>query len=195
MIPSRRATTSGLALPQLLVPLAIVLVLAAIVVLAFSRHAGNGHHTVQCVSNLSFIYAYAVSYADRSSNRRFPMAPGERRAHEALNEVIAFDPESLWPRQFVCEASDSVPEERGEDGRFLLRESTSSYAWTATPLEVDGPPRPLASDKYVDGFEDAAGRHSGHRGGMNVLYTDGSVRFVHEADLDPVSGLPPGLVR
>ena len=30
---------------------------------------------------------------------------------------------------------------------------------------------------------------------MNVLYTDGSVRFVPEKDLDPVSGLPPGLVR
>jgi prepilin-type processing-associated H-X9-DG protein len=84
-----------------------------------------------------------------------------------------------------------------EDGRFVLSESTSSYAWTAVSIEAvtTGAPRPLASDKYVEGFEDADGRHSGHKGGMHVLYTDGSVRFVAEKDLDPKTGLPPGLTR
>jgi len=84
-----------------------------------------------------------------------------------------------------------------EGGRFVLSEATSSYAWTTRPVKegMAGDPRPLASDKYVEGFEDSDGKHSGHRGGMNVLYTDGSVRFVAEKDLDPKTGLPPGLTR
>jgi prepilin-type processing-associated H-X9-DG protein len=149
-----------------------------------------------CANNLKQIHAHAVAYANKSGTGRFPAAAGKSpRAHESLNELIALDREGFLPRMFICPTSDATAVVHDADGRFVLSEATSSYAWTAEALDANGPPRPLAADKYVEGFEDTGGRHSGHKGGMNVLYTDGSVRFLTEKDLDPVTGLPPGLTR
>jgi prepilin-type processing-associated H-X9-DG protein len=189
----------GFTRSELLAIVAILLVVTLLIALAFPRTTHEGYNSIfRCEINLKQIYAYALAYADRSKTGRFPIAPGESpRAHESLNELIAVDREGLSPRLFVCPLSDDTPVEPDGDGRFVLSEATSSYTWTTRPLKVTaaGAPRPLASDKYVEGLEDAGGRHSGHKGGMNVLYTDGSVRFVAEKDLDPGTGLPPGLTR
>jgi hypothetical protein len=61
---------------------------------------------------------------------------------------------------------------------------------------------PLAADKYVDGHADGGGTHDGHKQGMNVLYSDGTIWFVPAGELprdpDPETGmamLPRGLMR
>jgi prepilin-type processing-associated H-X9-DG protein len=186
---------AGLTLSVLVVVAMAILIGTALFLFTTGRLATcRGYMTVQCTNRLKQIYAYAIAYSDRSG--RFPVAPGKSpAAHESLNELIAFDGEGLSPRIFTCEASDSVAQAPGKGENLSLSAESSSYAWTAVLLTPSGPPRPLASDKYADGFQDANGRHSGHRGGMNVLYTDGSVRFVREEDLDPETGLPPGLRR
>ena len=97
--------------------------------------------------------------------------------------------------RLACPESEAAVVEIGPDGKFSLGPNSLSYAWTTVVLKPGDPRRPLASDKYVDGFTDAEGVHSGHEGGMNVLYTDGSIRWVDEKDLPPDTMLPEGLTR
>jgi prepilin-type N-terminal cleavage/methylation domain-containing protein/prepilin-type processing-associated H-X9-DG protein len=196
MIPDRSSTGgSGFTLIELLVVIAIISIISSLVVPTLLQ-GRIGAQKLQCANNLKQIYAYAVAYSDKSGTGRFPVAAGKSPpAHESLNELIAFEREGLSSKIFICQASDSVAQTTAEGEKLSLSAESSSYAWTAVPLKNTAMEKPLASDKYVEGFEDADGRHSGHRGGMNVLYTDGSVRFVLEKDLDPETGLPPGLTR
>jgi prepilin-type processing-associated H-X9-DG protein len=180
---------------ELLVVIAIISIISSMVVPILLKGRIEAQK-LRCANNLKQIYAFAVAYSDRSGTGRFPVAPGKSSAaHESLNELIAFDGEGLSPKIFTCEASDSVAQALAEGERLSLSAESSSYAWTEVRLKNTAVEKPLASDRYVEGFEDADGRHSGHPGGMNVLYTDGSVRFVLEKDLDPETGLPPGLRR
>ena len=94
----------------------------------------------------------------------------------------------------ACRSSDARKASIDEAGRFVLDEETSSYAWTSRRLKSTVYNKPLASDKYVNGYEDSEGVHSGHRG-MNVLRTDGSVRFVPASSLSPATMLPDDLTR
>ena len=196
MIPDRSSTgRSGFTLIELLVVIAIISIISSQVVPTLLQGRKEAQK-LQCANNLKQIYAYAVAYSDKSGTGRFPAAAGKSSAaHDSLNELIAFNREGLSPKIFNCQASESVAQTLAEGEKLLLSPESSSYAWTGVPLKNTAVDRPIASDKYVEGFEDADGRHAGHDGGMNVLYTDGSVRFVLEKDLDPETGLPPGLER
>ena len=88
-----------------------------------------------------------------------------------------------------------MPAEIDEKGRFTLSAENVSYALPQKPLKQTAMGRALASCKHVEGHDDEDGVHDGHVGGMNVLYTDGSVRFVLTHDLPRDSMFPQGLTR
>ena len=141
--------------------------------------------------DLQQISRLAILYADSGSNRFFPIASGENpTAHESLNVLVAAFPD-LEPRLFMCRSYRGAVAERDGDGRFVLDETNCSYAWTKERLSPTDRNRPLASCKHVR----AGDQRSGHRGGMNVVYTDGRVEFVSSSKLDSETGLPEGLVR
>jgi prepilin-type processing-associated H-X9-DG protein len=148
-------------------------------------------HLVGCTANLMQIYGLALQYAAETGS--FPVVLGSR-AHDSLNRLVARYPPALPPSIFCCPESVVRTAQAGE-GPALLDELTLSYAWTAVELKLDGPVRPLASDKYVEGYTDVDGEHHGHERGMNVLFTDGSIRFMAASELPAETQLPPGLTR
>lgn len=94
---------------------------------------------------------------------------------------------SLKPKMFACmtwHGETAVPD---SDGKYELTEDTTSIAWTGRKLATIDAGFALASDKYSRRDDQL----SGHIGGMNVVTTDGSVRFVLEEELSN----PEGLVR
>ena len=105
-------------------------------------------------------------------------SPSQNRQARTLRRACHF----LWGR-------------RDEKGRFVLTAENVSYALPEKPLKLTAMGRALASCKYVEGHEDDDGFHDGHAGGMNVLFTDGSVRFVLKHELPEDTMLPMGLAR
>lgn len=185
----------GFTLIELLVVIAIISILSSLVVPSLLEGRRKAQ-IAQCASNLRQIYTLAMGYSDAAGSGWFPCATGtDPSAHESLNVLVEFDPETAQPGIFTCEAADGAVARTDGKGGFLLAEENVSFAWPARKLKNTAANRALASDKYFEGYEDADGVHSGHRNGMNVLFTDGSVRFVLKADLDPETGLPPGLKR
>lgn len=152
---------------------------------------------VSCTNNLKNIYGAARIYSNRKM--LFPLAAGPApRAHDSLNVLVASEAGKGLPNKiFVCPASDAEPavEPASSQEQLVLDENTCSYSWISTETKSFGTPRPLSSDKYYDGFFDGARRRSGHDACMTVLYTDNSVSVVDAAELDPATGLPPGLTR
>jgi prepilin-type N-terminal cleavage/methylation domain-containing protein len=191
---SNDARGPGFTLIELLVVIAIISVISGLVIPAVinAREQANILH---CSRNLEQIYVFALAYSEKAGTRAFPLGPGRApRAHESLNELLEFEPEAFQPCLFVCPSSLTWEAQSDGDGRFELEPDTNSYAWTAGPLKSTAYYKPLASDKYVAGYEDESGIHDGHRG-MNVLLTDGSVKFVQLSKLPPDTMLPVGLTR
>ena len=185
----------GFTLIELLVVIAIISILSGLVVPSLLEGRRKAQ-LAQCTNHLRQIYTLAMGYSDAAGKGWFPFRTGsDPRAHESLNVLVEFDRDTAQGEIFICPAGDGGAAPDDGKGNFLLSEETLSYAWTARRMKNTAVNKPLASDKYVDGFEDEGGVHGGHRGGMNVLYTDGSVRFTLTADLDPETGLPPGLER
>lgn len=190
-IPARRR---GFTLIELLVVIAIIGILSSILVPTVTRSRGEAHK-VQCTANLKGIFTFAMLYGDQK-DRAFPIAPGKMpAAHLSIQTLIDAFPRDFEPELFVCPESDALPAETDVEGRFVVDADTSSYAWSARRMKTTARRRALASDKYLGGYEDDEGVHSGHEGGMNVVTTDGSVRFWIAERLDEETGLPPGLVR
>jgi hypothetical protein len=176
--------------------LAVLLSLALLFLLAAGRRGTNCSEAGRCATNLWQIYNLAVSYSDRTGSRFFPLAPGPSpRAHDSLNLMIAFDPTAVHPATFNCRLGEATQAAPGNNGSFTLTQGTLDYAWISKPTLTTFNVLPLASDKYIDGFRDAAGAHSGHRGDMQVLMTDGRVEVVPASDLPPDTQLPAGLTR
>ncbi len=189
------AREQGFTLIELLVVIAIISVIAGFLVPVLWKGREEAIK-LECSNNLQQIYAFAMSFSDKSGTGRFPLAEGKSpRAHESLNELIRFDPDGLVPKLFVCGASDNRPAAADADGRYVLAEDTLSYAWTAKRLKNTAFSKPLASDKYVEGYEDSDGKHEGHRNGMNVLMTDKSVQWIKKSDLPEDTMLPAGLTQ
>lgn len=191
---SRPHAGLGFTLIELLVVIAIISVIAGLVVpsLIAAREKAN---IATCQHNLQEIYTFALAYSDDEGTHAFPIGPGsEPRAHESLNVLLAYEPEAFQPKMFVCPSGDAFLASTDDDGRFVLDDKTNGYAWVARRLKNTAMNRPLASDKYVRGYEDEGGVHDGHRG-VNVLYTDGSVSFVKSSSLPPDTLLPAGLTR
>ena len=191
------ARRQGFTLIELLVVIAIITIIAGFLVPTLLRGRGEAYK-VQCANNLKQIYTPAMSYSDKKGTRAFPIAAGTTpAAHESLNEMLAFDSEGLQPKLFICPEGEATPAQEDDDGTFVLDESSLSYAWVAKRVKNTTTGKPLSSDKYIQDWEDADGQHSGHKKGMNVLMTDGSVSFVPDSEdiYDPDEMLPKGLTR
>lgn len=77
------------------------------------------------------------------------------------------------------------------DEKYTLSDDTCAYTWISRPVSTkDKRTTPISCDKFV--YSDA--RESGHKGGRNVVYLDGSVDFVATEQI-PADALPPGLTR
>ena len=189
------APRQGFTLIDLLVVIAIISIIAGFLVpiLLKGREEAN---KAACNNNLRQIYTFAMGYSDKSGTRAFPIASGKSpRAHESLNVLIEFeDSEGLTPDLFICPSAKNMPAKADKSDKFVLDEDTLSYAWVAQRMKNTAMNKPLASDKYVDQYEDADGVHEGHAG-MNVLRTDGSVKFVVKSELPQDAMLPPGLIK
>ncbi|HVR72939.1 MAG TPA: prepilin-type N-terminal cleavage/methylation domain-containing protein [Planctomycetota bacterium] len=189
--PSRR----GFTLIELLVVIAIISLISSLAVPGYIEVRRRAQ-IANCANNLKQIYTFALVYSDKSGNGCFPFAR-ERgaRAHESFNELVAVARKALPPEVFNCPASTSIPALLDEDGFYTLAEENLSYTWVARRTKNTAERQPLACCKYMDGHRDEDGVHSGHKDGVNVLMTDGSVKFLPREDLDPETLLPPDLTR
>ena len=191
-LPHRR---QGFTLIELLVVIAIISIIAGFLVPTLLRGRGEAYK-VQCANNLKQLYTPAMSYSDKRGTRAFPIGKGTNPpAHESLNEMLVFDPEGLQAKLFNCPEGGADEALADEEGKFVLTAETLDYAWVAKKTKNTTQGKPLSSDKYVQDYEDAEGTHNGHKRGMNVLMTDGSISFVNEVDLPPDEKLPKGLTR
>ena len=191
------ARRQGFTLIELLVVIAIISIIAGFLVPTLLRGRGEAYK-VQCGNNLQQIYTFAMGYSDKKGTRAFPIAAkANPPAHESLNEMISFDSEGLVPKMFTCPEGEATPAQADEKGNFVLEAENNSYAWVAKRTKNTTVNKPLSSDKYIQGYEDAEGPHDGHKKGMNVLNTDRSVAFVPETDplLSGEEKLPAGLTR
>lgn len=205
LVPSHRSCfphrgelsgTRGFTLIELLVVIAIISIIAGLIVPTLVQGRRRAH-TVQCASNIKQLYVFASDFADVVGSNRFPFERNTQgaRAHDHLNLLVEYAGDSFPAELFVCPASDATAAETAEDGSYLLDAETLAFAWVGRPLKNTSANKVLLSDKYVEDCEDDEGVHEGHRDGMNVLRTDGSVRFVRAADLPQDRLLPKGLVR
>jgi hypothetical protein len=138
----------------------------------------------------------ALGYAQKKCNHSYPIGDGTApAAHESLNKLVDYEGEGLNPKMFICNEGEASAAEPNRSGVFRLTPESLSYSWVKERMRSTTPNRALASDKYVEGFDDSAGRHSGHRKGMVVLMTDGAASFVQEDELPPATKLPEGLTR
>lgn len=132
---------------------------------------------VQCASNLRQIGIAAALYL--SEHRAYPFAEAgasgtPRKGCEHLQ--ILFDEGFLDdPEVVICGASIDPPPSMNADGKFALTSVSCSYIWARGPLDDASPAKtPLAADKAErDGMKGNC-----HPGGRNVLYLDGSVKWV-----------------
>jgi len=193
--PSRSWSRQGFTLVELLVVIAIISLISGLVVPGLIE-ARERAKVTQCSSNLRQIYGFALAYSDKGGSGSFPFGKTKASlAHESLNELLKLDADRLEPELFVCPGNPTKPADRESDGSFALDSETLGYAWIAKRTKSSSARKPLACCKHVEGHVDEDGEHSGHRGGVNVLYTDGSVKFVSTAELDPDTLLAPGLTR
>jgi len=186
----------GFTLIELLVVIAIISVISGLVIPGILE-ARKRAAIIQCASNLKQIYTFALLHSEHRGRGAFPIGSGKApRAHESLGELFRYESKGLDPELVTCDASDAVKPETPRKGEsFTLDAESCPFAWTARRLKNTADRQPLASDKYVDGYVDEDGTHSGHSGGMNVLYTDGSVVWMTAEELDPETMLPPELTR
>ena len=186
----------GFTLLEALVSIAIVALVAAFLWPTLYWTTGCGH-VVQCQSHLKQVYTYSVLYSNKVGGGLYPLAPGNApRAHESFQILVDFMPD-IDPKLFTCPAGDAVPALRdSKSDKLVLTSENVDYAWTAKPVSNQSPAAVLCSDKYADGHADAGGIHSGHKGNLNVLRSDGSVSFVVVSDaMITEDKLPKGLVR
>ncbi len=192
----------GFTLVELLVVIAIISIIAGFLVPTLLQGRGEAQK-VQCANNLKQIGNLASMYADNSGTRFFPFGKGgDPAAHESLNRMIKFyrTAKKVNPALFICPAwrNGEKAEPDPDTNRYELEEENLAYSWTASKLSTTDSGEALSSDKYVkDSDSDAEEDKNGHDYGMNVLYTDMSVRWtlVEEIEEAENDGLPKGLTR
>ncbi len=197
---------SGFTIADLIAVLGILSVIGLGMMIYFdSVTRKNSNQKVQCAGNLKHIGNLASMYAENLGSDYFPFGEGDHPpAHDSLNPMVRFykTAKKINPALFIC-PKWSEGEKASVDPKthtYQLTSRTNSYAWTASKLSVTDAGQALASDKFIkDDYveSDKKKAMSGHRMGMNVLYTDMSVQWmlieqIKEADND---GLPKGLTR
>jgi prepilin-type processing-associated H-X9-DG protein len=122
---------------------------------------------VQCMNNLRQLFMASMQYSDKSGTRAHPNSPEGSLA--SLQILADSDPESLPPQLFVCPESTEMPGAL-VDGKLRLTEETCSYEMV--PWKVRNTAMGiLLYDKSPC-----------HAGGRNVVFSDGHVEYLKEAD-------------
>ncbi len=184
------AEKMGFTLVELLVVIAIISIIAGFLIPTLLRGRVEAYK-VQCQSNLKEIAKLAIIYADSAGTRFFPHGKGTPQAHESINAMVEFFGSDLKPQMFRCPEWREGEAEKDSESKFILEANTCAYTWTKVKLSPTDAGRALSSDKYIKTKDQL----SGHDKGMNVVYTDTSVSFVLEKDIDGEDGLMKGLVR
>lgn len=126
---------------------------------------------MQCAINLRQIGIASQLYLN--DHRALPFAGDDASGHEHIqllfDEGILDDPEVV-----ICAISTDRVAPMADDGTIELADWTCSYLWANQPLDDSSRVRtPLAADDADH-----------HLGGRNVLYVDGSVRWVTTTEFE-----------
>lgn len=196
---SRQVSKQGFTLIELLVVIAIISIIAGFLVPTLLKGRGEAYK-VQCANNLKQIHTLATTYSGKKGMNAFPLGDGAQPpAHTSLQKLVDYE-EGLQPKLFCCPEGEATPA-AAEEGKFVLEAENLSYAWVARRVKNTATGKALSSDKYHDGYEDEGASeegHSGHKKGLNVVMTDGSISFVEDTDeeiIDQQTKLPKGLTR
>ncbi len=206
LIRTRSLRTAGFTRTDLSVVIGILFLIGLGAFIFSQLTAGRGEaQKVQCAGRLKHIGHLASMYAENSGSDYFPFGEGDHpRAHDSINKMVRFfkTAKKVDPGAFICpewSEGQAAPIDPNSN-TYQLESSNTSYAWTSSRLSLNDAGVPLSSDKYIiDDFVKSENKKatSGHQGGMMVLYSDLSVRWmliedIKEADND---GLPEGLTR
>jgi len=198
---SERVSKQGFTLIELLVVIAIISIIAGFLVPTLLKGRGEAYK-VQCANNLKQIYNLATTYSGKKGMNAYPLGPGkDPPAHTSIQKLVDAE-DGLQPKLFWCPEGEAVPAV-AEEGKFVLEAENLSYAWVKSRVKNTVSGKALSSDKYYQDYDEdgASDPHSGHKKGLNVLMTDGSISFVEvegeEVDeiIDQTTKLPKGLIR
>jgi len=173
-------------LVELLVVITIISVLAGLLVPVVG-YARRYVRKTQCMNNLAQLGKLAFIYAD-DHRGILPYAAdlAEPRAHESLGVLVREVPEARRPELFVCPSSLQEPAkvEDRRTGRFTLTEENVSYTWRKEKTRIDSrrPNLILSCDKRVAEADGSSSEN--HRGGVNALLPDGSVKWLSLSDME-----------
>ncbi len=182
-----KLSNRGLTVVDVLVVLAIISVIVVFLIATLTRNTAD---EVACQSNLRELQKLAVIYADTVGKGFLPLAEGPNPSAYASISLLLKANDGLKPAMFICRTWRGGVAEV-VDEKYALSEDTCSYTWISKPVSTkDKPTTPVSCDKFV--HSDAT--PSGHKGGRNVVYLDGSVEFVTTEQI-PADALPPGLTR
>jgi len=171
----RPSPYNGFTLVELLVVIAIIAMLAALLLPALSSARERARRTV-CVNNLRQIsIAYEMYAEDYYEN--FPGNPEGLYPEEDT-------PKTLYPdyiktaKTFWCPSSASRNNHFSSNLTSLNWENSYSFVFGLTTSNTCPNPVPMVSDNGI--FSSSALLYGNHKYGMNVLYIDGSVRWLNQ---------------
>lgn len=150
-----------------LVATGVVSVVAGALVPALLRGRSAAQHVV-CSSNLRQLYMFAMAYSDEDPAHTFPWSPeGSLASLQLLADSM---PSPVRPELFICPQDGTAPPSV-VDEKVLLEEGGTSYEIVPWRLKNTAASAILLHDN--------APRHDGRR---NVIFTDGSVMAMEEAE-------------
>lgn len=124
-------------------------------------------YKVQCANNLKTLYTFGMMYGDRHQ-RAFPHSP--KGSVESFQLLIDYFPDDFVSRIFICSGGEES-EAAFVNGKVALSPESCSYEMVSWQLKVTAREAIFIYDKAPH-----------HGDGRNVVFTDGSVRFVDESE-------------
>ena len=176
----RRLKIYGFTLVELLVVILIISVLASFIVPAVFQGRDRVFRT-QCMNRLRTLGQMSMIYAD-DHKQWFPVAgTDEPKAYESLQLLADAMKAARNPEGFICPASNDSPVEgwnEDSDDPFILTEDNVSYAWRNKKLKATGGGSSKTSLGADSSIRIEGVTEENHADGMNMLYTDSSVKFL-----------------